>query len=79
MLYVSEKKPNLWKIVYPRKWQFLLNLETGEKIRIPNKPFPSDQDLNEKGIEPFIESLFSFYESKNENIKDNREASESQD
>ena len=65
MLHITIKD-NKAKIVYPRKWQFVLNLENGFRSRIPNKPFPSDDDLKEKGIAHLIDGLYSLYEVQNE-------------
>ena len=63
MLHISIKG-NKAKIVYPRKWQMRLNLENGIRERIPNKPFPSDDDLEEKGIGNVIEGIYNLYETK---------------
>lgn len=59
MLYIKVNAKNKARIIYPRRWQMILDLGTGKMERIPDKPFPKDEDLKDPYIKRTIAGLFN--------------------
>jgi len=67
MIHIT-KKPKQIEVVNPRKWQFTINLETGDVNRVNGKPFPDDEELTK--TLSFIESLRSAINEKDSKERD---------
>jgi hypothetical protein len=70
MLHIKRIGKNKARIVLPRHYQFILDLDSGEMGRIPDKPFPTQQEIEELGENRIIEGIFDLYESEEHNEKD---------
>lgn len=69
MLYIKRIGKNKARIVLPRHYQFVLDLDSGDMERIKNKPFPTEQEIEELADNKAIEGLFHLYEIEKEVIK----------
>jgi hypothetical protein len=69
MLHIKRIAKNKARIVLPRHYQFVLNLDSGDMERIPDKPFPTEQEITELGKRHIIEGIFDLYESDEHNGK----------
>lgn len=65
-MYHITVRNNKVKVVYPGKWQLILDLGTGTLTRIPNKPFPDKNEQKKLRQDPVIESLYTLFEAKHD-------------